>query len=199
MGKLFLMFIALALGTSAVRAQDAPPERLDVITAKHVVNLLSAAPNATNYCVAWFNNGFGRIDLPASKLPIPVELDKPYVWFRITNPTNGSKDDYWITEQTNWDTYLTGNNVALLRSNSLQFGTFQISSNYTIPVVNEPVTWETRTDTLTVGYTSTNTLIVVKKQGTNWEWSVRGANGADNWTSAATLDAAKAAARLVVP
>ena len=195
--KVAVVFIALLSGVAS--SQDAAPERLDTITAHHVVTLLSNGPTGINYCVAWFNNGFGRIDAPTSKAPIPVEIDKPYVWFRITNPSNGSMDDYWIAAQAVWDAYVVSSNVTTLKANSLHFGVYTISSSYIPPVINEPVTWEDRTDTLTVGYTSANTLIVVRKQGLTWEWSVRGANGSDVWNPAATKDLAKSAARLVIP
>lgn len=191
-----LVLIAAFLLSASVSAQDQTPQRLDTITATHIVGMLSSVPTATNYSIAWFNNGFGRIDNPGLKLLPALEVDKAYVWFKITNPTNGSMDDFWITSQANWDAFLVSNNVPTLRAASHQFSSFNVSSSYTVPVISEPTTLEQRTAHLYVGYTSANTLMVVNKNDATaqWEWTVRGTKGITGWTSAATLAAAQAAA-----
>lgn len=193
--RLAILF-ALLFATAAL-GQDALPQRIDTVTASHVVCLLSSSPSS-NYAVAWLNSGFGRINSTGAA-PVQVSMGVPYTFFKITSPANGPSDDYWICPTSAWDSYVLSNNVSALRSVSLNFSSFQLSSSYVPPTLNEPVTWEDRTPMLTIGYTSANTLLVVRKQGTAWEWSVRGTNGSDVWTQSASKDTAKAAAAATLP
>src|SRR5690606_17456339 len=103
--------------------------------------------------------------------------------------------DYWFTERDTWDAYLNNGDVSALKAASWHFRHYNVSSTYTPPDITEPVTWEDRTDVLTVGYTPSSTLIVVRRQDEAWEWTIRGAKGVSAWTEAATKEQAKAAAQ----
>lgn len=182
----------LFLASFALAQQDDPPQFLGTVQARHQVWM---ANEQANYGVLWTTAGFGRINFTQDNLIVLYRSGQDYTMFRITNPGNGSMDDYWITTPQVWNQYLVDGNVATLRSQSRNFNTWIFSSNFVWPEPTEPITWEDRTADLTVGYTSTTTLLVVRRTDQNtWEWSVRGVGGRDQWITATSKDAAKQAA-----
>lgn len=191
--------LLLCLLPLAASAAELPPEHLDEIHVRHQ-SIMHNVREGSSYAVLWFNNGFGTVDFDDESRPRVWRLfadGEPYkyTWFAIKDDTNGSLDDYWFCERATWDQYATSGDVAALKANSWHCRQFLVLSSYEPPELPDPVTWEDRTDVLTVGYVGRSTLIVVKQQeGATWEWTIRGTEGLTGWEFAETLSEAKHAA-----
>lgn len=194
--------LLLAFCPAFAAAQDLPPEKLDEAYVRHQVLMSSREPKLRGYAIVWLHLGFGTVDFTDANRPTVWRLEDEggepykYTWFRIRNESNGALDDYWFCERATWDQYALSGDVGALRAASWHFRHFNVSSSYEIPEFVDPITWEERTDVLTVGYAENSTLVVVRTQdGETWEWTVRGAKGVSAWQSAGSREQAKAAAQ----
>jgi hypothetical protein len=194
--KLLRSTVAMCVLVCCGFARGQVPEYLGETYVKAAAVLMR--PNASQAAV-WFAAGFGTypITLNANtgwQLTIGQDPYK-YAWFRIREPATSLADDYWVTEKATWATYAANKDVAALKAKSWRFANFVVSSDYVLPDLPDPITWEDRTEELTVGHAIGSTLIVVWQQGeTSWEWTIRGAKGLDVWQPAIDRQAAMTAA-----
>ena len=183
-------------------AQDQPPEKLADISVHHYTTLVSDYPDPqqdTGYEVVWTDIGFGRYDIDLANPGFRLNTNAPYVLYRITNPSNGAMDDYWMCRDTVWATYETDTNVTTLRAQSNHYQHFNFSSNFVLPPPPVIVTWVKQNDELTYGLDQDgSTIVVLKKTDGSWEWTIRGTSGTDVWTVAATEQDAKDAAQSAI-
>lgn len=193
--KVIAAIFSLVIFCGVASAQEQLPEHLGDTYVQGALVLMR--PNGSRAGV-WFDKGFGSYGITltsATNWQLTIG-GQPYLYtlFRIRNDTELA-DDYWVCERATWTAYLTHKNVTTLKNASWQFGHFTLTSDYLMPDFAMPVTWENRTNALSIGHAPDNTLAVIQKEDGTWEWTVRGTRGVNTWQAAETQVEARSAAQ----